>query len=152
MNGEPRMRTPGRSAEVAQPPAIVPVDLERLGEDVAQEAEPRYLYREPVAVGLDVENLHREQIARLGTGHVDGAGERVHDIQVGRGHVVQRAARAHLPVEGVPGLQHDLVPGLTAHHRGDVRMPAVVAGPRLLGQGLAPVDPDFVGCHSSSSR
>jgi hypothetical protein len=103
-----------------------------LGELVAQEPEPRYLHREPVLVGLDVEDLHRQQVAGLGAFDVDRPGQRVDHVQVRRGQRVRRYPRARLPVEGVPGLQHNLVPGLAADHRRDVRVPPVMAGGWLL--------------------
>ena len=44
----------------------VPVDHERVGEHVAQEAEPRHLDGVAVAVGFDVKDLDLEQVAGLG--------------------------------------------------------------------------------------
>jgi hypothetical protein len=62
-----------------------PGDLERFREHVAKEAEARDLHRIAVPVGLDVEDLDLEQVAWFGSLHMDRAGERVHDIEVGCG-------------------------------------------------------------------
>src|SRR6266545_1741573 len=111
---------------------------------VAQEAEPRHLDRVAVAVGLDLQDLDLQEVPGLGAVDVDRPGERVHHVQVGRRHRLQRRGGSHLAVEGVTRLQDHLVAGVAAHHRRDVRMPAVVPGLRLLAQRLRVVDPDLV--------
>ena len=146
-DAQPGQVVGGRPA-VADPPA----DHEGVGELVPQEAEPGHLHGVAVAVRLDLQDLDLEQVARLGPVDVHRAGERVDDVQVGPGHRLQGRLRAHLAVEGVPGPQHHLVPGVAGHQRRDVRVPAVVAGLRLLGEGLGEVDPDLVRGHGGTSR
>ena len=99
-------------------PAVsdVPADLERVGEHVAEEAEPGYLHGEAVTVGFDVEDLDLEQVAGLGAFDEDRTGQRVHDVQVRRRDGLQGGVRTHLPVERVPRLQYHLVPRLAAQH------------------------------------
>src|SRR6185437_1959382 len=121
---------PGQVGRGRPPVRDVPVDLERVGELVAQEAEARHLHGEAVAVRLDVDDLDLEQVARLGALDVDRTGERVHDVEVRRGDGIQGRVRGHLPVERVPRLQHHLVAGLAPDQRWDVGVPPVVAGVR----------------------
>ena len=124
-------------------PGDVPVDLEGLGELVAEEPEPGYLDGVAVAVGFDVEDLDVEQVARLGAVDVDGAGQGMHHVEVRSGDVVPRGGGAQLSVEGVTGLEDHLVAGVAVDHRWDVGVPAVVAGAGLLHQRLGPVDADL---------
>jgi hypothetical protein len=94
-----------------------------------------------------VKDFHLEHIARLGSLDINRAGQRVHHIQVRRGHGLQRGVRAHLPVKRVASLQDNLIPGLAMDHRRNVGMPAIVAGPRLLRQRLTAVDAYFPDSH-----
>ena len=150
---ERRTRDPhaGQVRRGGPPVGDVPAHHERLGEHVAQEAESRHLHRVAVGVRDDLEDLHLEQVAGLRSLDVHRAGQRVDHVQVRRGHRVQRGLRAHLPVERVAGLQHDLVAGFAADDRRDVGMPPVVPRRRLLDQRLRPVDPYLVNCHVNPS-
>jgi hypothetical protein len=127
-------------------PAVgdVPVDLERLGEHVAQEPEPRHLGGVAVAVRLDVDDLDVEQVAGLGTVDIYGAGERVQQIEVGLGHDVERGVSPELTVECVAGFEDHLFAWITPEHWRDVRVPSVVAGGRVLAERLRAVDADLV--------
>src|SRR5262249_59847912 len=94
----------GKVGGGGEPAGDVPRHLERLGELVTQEPEPRHLDGVAVRVGLDVEDLDVEQVARLGAVDVHRSGERVHPVQVRFGDDLQRRIPAELPVERVPGL------------------------------------------------
>jgi hypothetical protein len=133
-------------------PAVgdVPVHLERVGKLVTQEAEPGQLDGESVPVRLDVQDLDGQQVAGLRALDVDRPGQRVDHVQVRGGQRGRRHPRGGLPVERVPGLQHDLVTRLAEDHRRDVRVPPVVPGGRLLQQRLAAVDADLVTGHDAS--
>ncbi len=141
-DAQPRQVLGGGPAALDAPAGHV-----RVGEHVAQEPEAGHLHGVAVAVRLDLQDLDLEQVARLGPVDVHRPGEGVDHVQVGRGHGLQGRLRPHLPVEGVAGAQHHLVAGVADDHRRDVRVPAVVAGLRLLGQGLRVVDPHLVRCH-----
>jgi len=124
-----------------------PAHHERLGELVAQEAEAGHLHGVAVAVRLDVEDLDLEDVTVLGPVDVDGPGERVDHVEVRRAHGVQGGRGPHLAVEGVTGRKDHLVARVAAHHRRDVRVPAVVPRLRLLDEGPRPVDLDLVRGH-----
>src|SRR5262245_17521778 len=145
--GDAYAREVGRSR-----PAVgdVPVDLERLGEEVAEEAEAGHLHRIAIAGRFDFKNLDLEEVTRLGARDVDRPGERVHDIEVGRSDGLQRDVRTHLPVKCIAGFEDDLVAGLTVHDRWDVGVPAIVAGVRFIAERLAPVDSNLVDIHATS--
>ena len=128
----------------------VPVDLERVRKDVAQEAEPRHLDGIAVAVGFDVKDFHLEHVAGVGASDEHRTGERVHHIQVRRGHRFKGRVRTHLAVECITRLEDDLVPRLAAQHRRDIRVPAVVTRARVLQKSLAPVNSDLTGGHTAS--
>ncbi len=131
-----------------------PVDLERIGELVAEEPEPGDLGGVAVARRFDVDDLDVEQIARLGPFDVDGAGQRVESIEVHPGDSLQRDPGAQLPVERVACLEDHLIARFASDDGGDVGVPAVVAGGGLLDEALAAVDADLERaswCSSGSS-
>jgi hypothetical protein len=123
------------------------VDDVGVGELVPEEAEARHLGREPIAVGLNLQDLDLEDVAGLGIVDVYRAGQRMDHVEVGRADRLSGGLRAELSVQAVPRLQDNLIARVAAHDRRDVRMPAVMAGLRLLGQRLRPVDPHLVRGH-----
>jgi hypothetical protein len=74
---------------------------------------------------------------------MDGAG-------VHRGHRLRGDARPELAVAPVARLEHHLLALARLDDGRDVRMPSIVAGPRLIDQPLAPVDLDAL--HDPISR
>ena len=93
-----------------------------------QQAEARQDQR-PTPLGqLEVEELDGEHVARLGTRHMDRAGQRVDGVEVEAEQVVGCGVAPDLPAREVIGLDHDDVARLHMHHRLVVDVPAPVGG------------------------
>ena len=117
---------------------------EWLGHNVTQEAEAWDDAAEARGLGLDVNELDLEHIARLRPldehrpgERVDSAGVHVHECGLG-------GSRTQLAVDGVAGLEYHLLAFGHFQHGLDVGMVAVVPGVGLIGQGLAAIDADGV--------
>jgi hypothetical protein len=67
----------------------LPVGDERFGKAIAQEAEARNDDRIAVFVGLDVDQGHGQHVPARSALDMDRASQRVHQVEIGRGHVVR---------------------------------------------------------------
>ncbi len=125
-------------------PAVGDLPVHQVGHrvEVAQEAEPRHDAGERVGLGQDVDELDLEEIARARSLHQHRPGDRVDRTRVHTGHARGGGRRPELSVHAIAGLEHDLLPLVGLEDRGDVGMPAVVAGLGLVDESLAPVDLD----------
>jgi hypothetical protein len=85
------------------------VDDVGVGELVPEEAEARHLGREPIAVGLNLQDLDLEDVAGLGIVDVYRAGQRMDHVEVGRADRLSGGLRAELSVQAVPRLQDNLI-------------------------------------------
>ena len=144
MNGAPGDADAGKVGRGGPAVGEVPADLEGIGELVAQEPEAGDLDGVAVGVGLDVEDLDVEQVARLGALDVD----RVRSVGAAdRGSTPATSASETsgpiCPSKASRVSRIDLVAGFAPDERGDVGVPAVVAGRRLLDERLRPVDGDL---------
>ena len=123
---------------------MLPVHQERLGHDVAQEAEPRHDRAERVGCGM----MSMNSISRMSpgcapltnTGPVSGCTAPA-SIAAKSATVV---AGRDLAVERVAGLEHDLFALADLGGGRDVRVVAVVAAVRFVAERLAAVDADGV--------
>jgi hypothetical protein len=140
MKGAPGIRTPGICSEVAQPVAQAPVHQERLGHDVAQEAQARDDRAEGAALGHDIEELDLQHVAGLGAPDVDGAGQGMYGARIHVREIGHRRAGRDLTVERVAAFQHDLLARADLEHGLNIGMIAVVARARLRRERLASVD------------
>ncbi len=121
------------------------MDQERCGHDVAQEPEPRHDRRERPWLRHDVDELDLEQITRLGACDEDRPRQRMDYANRQSAQVGDRGLRVEIAIERVTRFQHDLLARLDLDRRRHVRMPAVVAGIRLLVEVLASIDGDALG-------
>ena len=143
MKGAPGMRTRGSCGEVAQPSAIVQCDEKRRRHEVAEIAEARDDGAERPRLGHDLPEL------RPRAGLLDARPSRPPGQSAGwmapTGTVAEigdRRPRSEVAVEGVAGLERHILALAHLHDRLDVGMPAVVPGPRLLGERLPSIDRD----------
>ena len=98
--------------------------------------------------GDDVGELDLEHVAGFGALDKDRAGQRVHRAGIDVGKIGDRRARLDLAVERVARLQRHLLALADLDDRRDVRVKAVVAAVRLLGERLRPVD-FLIACMAS---
>ena len=145
MNGAPGDAHAGQLRRRGPAVGDGPVDEKGRGHDVAQEAEARHDGREGPPLGNDVEELDLQQIARAGALDQDRPREGMNHAQRQGREVGHGGARRHVAIHRVAGLEHDLLALVHLDRRGDVGMPAVVPGPRLIGEMPAPVDLDGLG-------
>jgi hypothetical protein len=139
-------------------PRELPVDEERLGVLVAQEAEARHDDGVAVLVRFDVDQFHRQHVAAPGALDVDGPGHRMNEVEVDGREVVGVGLEVEVGVQRVAGMKHDEVARIGPGDRLDGRMVAVEAvrvvgamGARLfdLDDGL-PLDVGGVGARRSA--
>jgi hypothetical protein len=90
--------------------------------------------------GAEVEDVHDEQVARLGALHLDRAAEHVADRQVDITDVVRGVVVAELGVRPLAAFDAELAARRHRCRRWNVRVPAVVAGYGLVGHRLGLVD------------
>jgi hypothetical protein len=88
----------------------------------------------------EIEDVDDEQVTRLGALDRDRPREHVRAVEIHVADVVGGVVVVNLRVRPLAALDPELAPG--PHRRGgrDVRVPAVVAGHRLLGHRLGLVD------------
>ena len=113
---------------------------ERLGHDVAQEAEARHDRTERDGLRDDVGELDLEHVAWLRALDEDRAGKWVHRAGVERGEVGDGGGGSDLAVERVAGFQRDLFAFADLGGGSDVGVVAVVAAVRFVAERLAAVD------------
>ena len=124
-NGSPGIAIPGSSADRACRPSSSQRDEVGTGEDVGEEAETGENGAEPEVPRLHFEQLHCQDVARLGALDVDRAGEQV-VREVERQQVLMHALRPDLVTRAERCLERDDVAGSDDRNRLDVRVPAVV--------------------------
>ena len=103
-----------------------------------------------IGKGADVENVHNQQVARLGALDGNRAAEVMHFAQVNIAHVFGTVVIADLAARPVHALDNKVRAGLDRCHHGHVRVPAVMDVVVLL-RALAQVDLDQCFCHDSES-
>jgi hypothetical protein len=108
----------------------------RIGEVVRQQAEAGQDRRPPPALGVDVEDLDRERVARLGAAHGDRAGQRVDAIPVEPGDRARVGVRADLVVADVARPHDDGVARVDLEHGLVADVPREVHA--LVGEMMGP--------------
>src|SRR5207248_7645771 len=98
--------------------------------------------RPAVMLGHDLQVFDLEQVAGRGALYEHRAGERMRNGALEALEVLCRGARADLQIVRVARLERELLAGRQLDDWRDVRMPAVMAGVRLIAQALRAVDGD----------
>ncbi len=125
---------------------------EMIGEETTAVLPREETVEAPLRIGLgaDVEQVHHQQVARLGAVHTHRAGEVMHGGQVHITHIAGVVVVLDRTGGPVVGLQDEVIAGLDPTGHRDIRVPAVmdifVFGDRLVevdfdqrfGHGLAP--------------
>ena len=106
---------------------------EGVRELIPEEPEARNLNGEAKGGGLDFQDLDLKQITWLGSIDVDRPGQRMDHVQVDLADLLCRRSGRDLAVQRVPGFERDPIAGVDSQNRGNVRVPAIVAG---MGFGL----------------
>ena len=147
MNGAPGILTPGISSQTAPPACLLPLGAEGLVEDVAQVAEARKGEGEAVVARDHVQDVDDQQVAGLRVLYVDRAGQGMHQVEIEAQQVVEGGVPRNQRVAAVARLHKHFVARLDGENGRNVGMPAVVAGPRLVGERPGKVNAYLMGCH-----
>ena len=143
------MRTPGISAEVAQPSRMHQCTMNGVGHDVAKKSQSGNDGAEGRWLRNDVEERDFDHVAGLGALDEDRSGQRMHEIAIETRQIGDTRLRADLPVAGVARLQHHLVALGDLKDRRNVGVKTIVTAVRLGRQGFRAVDAD--GVHGLAS-
>jgi predicted phosphodiesterase len=108
--------------------AVREVERPQVGvrEVLRQQAQPREHRRPTPALGVDVEDLDRQRVARLRAGDRDRPRERIDPVPVHRGDHARVRVGPDLVVADVARPDHDRVAGVDAEHRLVARVPCEV--------------------------
>ena len=109
-----------------------PMHQMRRRKPIPQKAEARHDDGEAFVMRDDVQDIDRQQIARLRAFDIDRPGQGMRAADAGPGQVRAGHGFAYLTVERVPGMDFRLVAALHGNHRCDVGVPAVMSLRRAL--------------------
>ena len=119
----------------------------RVGKAVAQKAEPRRDKREPFVMRFDVQDIDRQQIAKLRPFNIDRPGQGMRSANAGLAQIRAGHRFVNLAVKRVTRMNLSLIAALHMNHRRDVGVPAIMAFCRAVPQRDGTIDGDEMLSH-----